>query len=125
MSGLPSYRFLVTPLEEGEDRGYLVELPDCPGCFAKGETLQEALENIHLRYEEWCEASTSLRAKQRLSGEVGVRNAQEHRNQMVQTFSIQVPRTLYVKLSQKAQATGRTLAGYITMALHDLLRNSK
>ena len=125
MSDLPSYRFLVTPFEEGEDRGYLVELPDCPGCFAKGETLQEALENIHLRYEEWCQASKSLRAKQRLSGAVGVRNAQEHRNQMVQTFSIQVPRTLYVKLCQRAQATGRTLAGYVTMALHDLLRNSK
>ena len=44
---------------------------------------------------------------------------------MVQTFSIQVPRTLYVKLSQKAQATGRTLAGYVTMALHDLIKRSQ
>ena len=125
MCSLPPYRFLVTPFEEGEDRGFLVELPDCPGCFARGETLQEALDNIDSRYEDWCEASKSLRAKQRLSGAVGERNAKEHRNQMVQTFSIQVPRTLYVKLSQKAQATGRTLIGYVTMALHDLLRDSK
>ena len=125
MCSLPPYRFLVTPFEEDEDQGFLVELPDCPGCFAKGDTLKEALDNIHKRYEEWCEASKSLRAKQRLSGAVGERNAEEHRNQMVQTFSIQVPRTLYVKLSQKAQATGRTLIGYVTMALHDLLRESK
>jgi len=125
MCSLPSYRFLVTPYEDGENQGFLIELPDCPGCFAKGDTLQEALDNIHARYEEWCQASTSLRAKQRLSCEVGVRNAQENRNQMVQTFSIQVPRTLYVKLCQKAQATGRSLAGYVTMALHDLLRDSK
>ena len=124
MCDLPLYRFLVTPFEEGEDRGFLIELPDCPGCFARGDTLQEALDNIQARYEEWSQASKSLRAKQRLSGAVGERNALEHRNQMVQTFNIQVPRTLYVKLSQKAQATGRTLAGYVTMALHDLLKRS-
>ena len=63
-------------------------------------------------------------SRQRLSGAVGGQCSGTSESDG-SDFQYQVPRTLYVKLSQKAQATGRTLAGYVTMALHDLIKRSQ
>jgi len=37
------YSITISPLSENEGGGYFVEFPDLPGCFAEGETLEEAL----------------------------------------------------------------------------------
>jgi predicted RNase H-like HicB family nuclease len=37
-------KFKVLLIEEPEG-GYSVEVPELPGCFTEGDTLQEALEN--------------------------------------------------------------------------------
>lgn len=122
MKNSPTYRFLVTPYEEDGQSGYLVELPDYPGCFAQGKTFEEAMDNIHLRYEEWSKAAKSLRNKSKMDLKVGEKNIRDNRNQMIQTFNIQVPRTLYVKLFKRAQLSKRSLSGFITMSLHELLK---
>lgn len=124
MNRNPSYRFMVTPFEEEGQAGFLVELPDCPGCFARGKTFDEAMQNIQKRYEDWCDAAHSLHIKSRLSGNVGEKNQENNRNQMIQNFSIQVPRKLYVKLSLKAASAGRTLNGFVAMALNELLNQA-
>ncbi len=33
-------------LEEAPEGGYFASVPDLPGCFSEGETLDEALSNI-------------------------------------------------------------------------------
>lgn len=38
-----------------EDGGYVVLLPDLPGCMTQGETLEEALANIEEARELWIE----------------------------------------------------------------------
>lgn len=38
-----------------EDGGYVVLVPDLPGCMAQGETLEEALANIEEARELWIE----------------------------------------------------------------------
>lgn len=38
-----SYRALVHPEEEG---GYWAEIPDLPGCFTQGDTLDEIYHNL-------------------------------------------------------------------------------
>ena len=38
-----SYRALVHPEEEG---GYWAEIPDLPGCFTQGNTLDEIYHNL-------------------------------------------------------------------------------
>lgn len=38
------YTVLIHTAEEG---GYWVEVPALPGCFSQGETLDEALANVH------------------------------------------------------------------------------
>lgn len=41
----PSHRFLIA-IEPGDDRtAWGVIAPDLPGCFAAGDTLQQALDN--------------------------------------------------------------------------------
>lgn len=38
-----------------EDGGYVVLVPDLPGCMTQGETLDEALANIEEARELWIE----------------------------------------------------------------------
>ena len=35
------------------DEAYLVEIPDLPGCCAKGRSFQDALENAEAAIQEW------------------------------------------------------------------------
>ena len=39
-----------------EDGAFLVQFPDCPGCFTEGNTKEEALANAHEALEGWLEA---------------------------------------------------------------------
>ena len=43
-------RFKVIIIE-GEDGWYVVECPSIPGCVSQGKTVEEALENIKVRYK--------------------------------------------------------------------------
>ena len=43
-----------------EDRAYLVEVPELPGCMADGKTRQEALANAETIVQEWIETARDL-----------------------------------------------------------------
>lgn len=43
-----------------EDQAYLMFAPDLPGCFADGETVEEAKENIEAVMEEWVSYAREL-----------------------------------------------------------------
>jgi excisionase family DNA binding protein len=43
-----------------EDKSYLVEVPDLPGCMADGKTRQEALANAETIIQEWIETARNL-----------------------------------------------------------------
>lgn len=36
----------ITILHKAEEGGYWVEVPELPGCFSQGETVEEAIKNI-------------------------------------------------------------------------------
>src|SRR5215218_5704865 len=36
-----------------EDGGYLARVPELPGCFADGDTMEEALANLNVVLREW------------------------------------------------------------------------
>lgn len=44
--GGPLMRFSVV-LHKDEKSGYGVTVPDLPGCFSAGDTLEEAIESVH------------------------------------------------------------------------------
>ncbi len=43
-----------------EDRCYVAEVPELPGCMADGSTYQKALSNVQIIIEEWLETAREL-----------------------------------------------------------------
>lgn len=43
-----------------EDRAFLVEVPELPGCMADGESYTAAVENVQTVIEEWIETAIAL-----------------------------------------------------------------
>ena len=51
------YKYEVILYWSNEDNSYLAEVPELAGCMPDGETMAEALENIHTVIEEWLETA--------------------------------------------------------------------
>ncbi|MEG3955849.1 type II toxin-antitoxin system HicB family antitoxin [Microcoleus sp. herbarium2] len=43
-----------------EDRAFIAEVPELPGCAADGEIYQEALQNLEIIMQEWIETANAL-----------------------------------------------------------------
>jgi predicted RNase H-like HicB family nuclease len=43
-----------------EDRAFIVEVPELPGCMADGETYEQAVANARQVIEEWIEIAREL-----------------------------------------------------------------
>ena len=40
-----------------EDKAFIAEVPELPGCTADGSTYQEALTNVEIIIQEWIETA--------------------------------------------------------------------
>jgi len=54
------YKYEVIVYWSEEDRAYIAEVPELPGCMADGATYQEALKNVQVIISEWIETAESL-----------------------------------------------------------------
>jgi len=43
-----------------EDKSFIAEVPELPGCMADGKTYQEALSNAEIIISEWVETAKEL-----------------------------------------------------------------
>ena len=43
-----------------EDKAYIAEVPELPGCMSDGNTYQDALANAELIIQEWIETAKEL-----------------------------------------------------------------
>ena len=43
-----------------EDKSFIAEVPELPGCMADGKTYQEALNNAEIIISEWVETAKEL-----------------------------------------------------------------
>lgn len=46
-----------------DDKSFIAEAPELPGCMADGKTYEEALRNIELVINEWIETAKELKRK--------------------------------------------------------------
>ena len=46
-----------------EDKAFIAEVPELPGCAADGLTYQEALTNVEVTIKEWIETARELGRK--------------------------------------------------------------
>ena len=54
------YPIMVEPLPVEEGGGFLVTVPDLPGCMSDGSTPEEAVANIQDAILTWIEAARDL-----------------------------------------------------------------
>lgn len=43
-----------------EDRAFIVEVPELPGCMADGESYEQAVVNVQMVIEQWIETAREL-----------------------------------------------------------------
>ncbi len=51
------YRYKIEIFYSEEDEGYIAVVPELPGCFAFGETEEEALKEVKIAIELWLETA--------------------------------------------------------------------
>ena len=90
--GLP-YKYTIFPAEEG---GYVIEIPDLPGCITQAETAEEALFMIEDAKKGWIETALDQ----------GIEIPEPYKNNLDSysgKFSLRVPKTLHKELTEQAK----------------------
>ena len=91
------YPIHIDPIPEDEGGGYLVTIPDLPGCIADGETIDAAVAEARDAFETW------VTAEREDKDELPVPKTWS--GQCVQ----RIPRTLYMQLAKRAASEGVSL----------------
>ena len=88
------YAINITPLPKDEGEGYLVTIPDLPGCIADSETIDDAVAEARGASNAWMivevEDNGELPAPRAYSGQ----------------FVQRIPKTLHMRLAKRAASEG-------------------
>ena len=107
--GLP-YRIVLHPAEEG---GYVVEIPELPGCISQGETLEEAYKMIQDAKICWLETA--------IEDGIEVPEPAKMQDEYSGKLNIRIPKSLHRTLAEKAKDEKVSLNQYI---MYQLSRNT-
>jgi antitoxin HicB len=56
----PEYAVVIEPHAEEDGGGYLVTVPDLPGCMSDGDTREDAARNVEDAIASWLEEARSV-----------------------------------------------------------------
>jgi len=56
-----NWKYEVIIYWSNEDRAYIAEVPELPGCAADGATYKKALANAEVIIQEWIETAKELK----------------------------------------------------------------
>lgn len=84
------YNYSIYPAEED---GYVIEVPDLPGCITQGETAEEALNMIEDAKKCWIEAAL----------EDGRKIPEPISDDYSGKFNVRIPKSLHRSLSEQAK----------------------
>ena len=96
------YPFQVRPLSAEEGGGYLIELPDLPGCMADGETIDEAIANGADALRSWIETAKEF-------GDPVPPPSRPSDETYSGRWNMRVPKSLHRRLVERAKAEGVSL----------------
>ena len=94
---LEDYAITVTPLPADDGGGYLVLIPDLPGCMADGATIEEAIDEARDAFKAW------VAAEQEDGRELPP--SKSYSGQFVQ----RIPKSLHTQLARRAAVEGVSL----------------
>ena len=92
------YRLEIRPVAKNEGGGFLVTMPDLPGCMSDGETYEKAIANARDAFEGWIEAW------QQMGRKVPVPNTDDDDDPT--KFVLRMPHSLHVRVMATATAEG-------------------
>jgi predicted RNase H-like HicB family nuclease len=52
-----AFKYEVIIYWSKEDKAFIAEIPELPGCMADGQTYQKALDNVEVIAQEWIETA--------------------------------------------------------------------
>ena len=55
---MPKYEVII--YWSDDDKAFIAEVPELPGCAADGQSYQEALANVEVIIQEWIETAREL-----------------------------------------------------------------
>jgi predicted RNase H-like HicB family nuclease len=55
-----NYRYEIIIYWSDEDRSFIAEVPELPGCAADGATYKEAIANVETVIHEWIETAQEV-----------------------------------------------------------------
>ena len=91
------YPINIAPIPEDEGGGYMVTIPDLPGCIADVETIDDAVAEARDAFNAWAMAEREdkgdLPAPKTYSGQ----------------FVQRIPKTLHMRLAKRAASEGVSL----------------
>ena len=93
---LEDHAICIEPLPHEEGGGFLVTVPDLPGCMADGETIDAAIAEAHDAFKAWAMAEWEDR---------GEPSSKSYSGQFVQ----HIPQSLHQRLATRAAAEGVSL----------------
>ncbi|WP_241086837.1 type II toxin-antitoxin system HicB family antitoxin [Candidatus Vondammii sp. HM_W22] len=99
------YPINVSPIPADEGGGYMVSIPDFPGCIADGNTIDDAIAEAHDAFDAW------VMAEQEDKGELPV--PKTYSGQFVQ----RIPKSLHRQLAKRAETEGVSLNQLATTLL--------
>ncbi|MEQ1529467.1 MAG: type II toxin-antitoxin system HicB family antitoxin [Methylococcales bacterium] len=130
-------RFFVA-IEPGDaNHAFGVMVPDLPGCFSAGDSLDEAFENAKQAIDLWCEAViedggmippgktlTELQADPDLHGWIWsiVDVPVERYLGPAEKVNITLPKLLLTRIDEYAKAHGATRSGFLAQAARQAMR---
>ena len=100
------YKVTLTPAEEG---GYVVSVPDLPGCISQGETSEEAIKMIGDAKICWLEVA--------LEEGIAIPEPTRTDEDYSGKFNIRVPKSLHRILAEKAKEENVSLNQYVNYQL--------
>ena len=99
-----AYAHIVSPLSAEDGDGYLITFPDLPGCMSDGETEAEAVKNGRDVFASWVSARADA------GKAIPVPSYQPEPVPMASgRFVTRLPKSIHVKLVERAKAEGVSL----------------